>query len=85
MEKKAIAESIAQLARESSHTVNHLGQEARSMGNAIGGEETGAALNAAGTAAVVGLGLIAGGAALIVKEQTARVKHFMTSSICTVA
>lgn len=76
MEKKAIAESIAQLARESSHTVNHLGQEARSMGNAIGGEETGAALNAAGTAAVVGLGLIAGGAALIVKRADSKSKAF---------
>lgn len=76
MEKKAIAESIAQIARESSHTVNHLGQEVRSMGNAIGGEETGAALNAAGTAAVIGMGLIAGGAAMVVKKADSKSKAF---------
>lgn len=76
MEKKAIAESIAKMAQEASHTVNHLGQEARSVGNAIGGEETGAALNAAGTAAVISLGLVAGGAGIIVRRADTKSKTY---------
>ena len=76
MEKKAIQESIAKVAREASHTVNHLGQEARSVGNAIGGEETGAAFNAAGTAAVLSLGLVAGGFGLAAAKADKKSKEF---------
>lgn len=53
MEKKGIAETISNITREASHMTNHLGQEARSVGNAFGGEEAGAALNAAGTGTVM--------------------------------
>lgn len=76
MEKKGIVEVVEKLARGATTQANMLGGEMTQIGRAIGDEDTGAALNTANVALVVGLGAIAGGAAVLAGEADKKSKRF---------
>ena len=76
MEKRGISEVLEKITREGSHSVNLLGGEITQVGRAIGDEEASASLNIASTSAVVALGAVAGGAAIVSARADKKSKKF---------
>lgn len=76
MEKKGITDVVEKIARGAASQQNMLGNEMTQIGRAIGDEEASAAINAANVAAVMGLGLVAGGAAMISFNADKKTKEF---------
>lgn len=77
MEKKGIAEVVEKLARGAASQQNMLGNELTTVGRAVGNDDdASAAMNSANIAAVVALGAIAGGAAMISFNADKKSKMF---------